>query len=498
MGELKRKVVTGVAWSMLTRLCVQGSTFLISLVLSRLLTPHDYGAVAVLTILLTIMAVVVDSGFGVALIRRQNLTDTDISTAFWISLSISLCAYVVLCCCSPLVADFFDIPLLAPLLCLQALTLVFHAYSGIQTAVLRRSMRFDVEFRVGLVSFGVGGVIGILFAWLGWGAWALVLSSHCGVLAGILARQHYLDWRPRATFSRSSASSLFGFGGRIFFSHIISVCYDNAYGIVVGKLYSVADLAFVNKGRSTPQMMMDAINGTLMNVTYPALSRLQGNQGELMAAGRRMIRCSTFLVFPMMMGLAVCADALIPLLFGDQWVHAVPFMQMACFEFALWPFHTINLQAIMAIGRSDVYLKLEVFKKGIGVTLLCVSAPMGVWWMIALVAFVGGPLGVIVNAWPNRKLLGYSLTQQLLDVAPSGLLCFLMGGATYALGLLPMAIGLLLPLQVVLGACLYMGLAWLFRLEALREFVRMYDALPRNRVPAPVNVILNRILARLR
>lgn len=487
---LKQKVVKGFAWALLERFSTQGVAFLVSLVLARLLTPSDYGTIALLTIFITVSQVLADSGFGQALIQKKEATETDFNSVFWLSLVLSSVMYGGLFFAAPWIADFYDDTRLVAVLRVLSLTLIFHAVNSVQNAELNRKLRFDLSFRISLIGVFVTGCVGVSLALCEYGVWALVWSTLAGGVAGVVTRWFFIAWRPRLIFSWHSVQSLFRFGWKMTVSALLDTGYNNLYGLLIGKLYSKADLAFVNKGRSVPQLAMDSINSTLGRVAFPALAQVQDQRETVRNTMRKMIRGSTFLVFPMMTGVACCADAVVPLLFGDQWHEAVPYVRLACFTFALWPFHTINLQAITALGRSDIFLTLEVVKKIVGLTLMLGSVRFGVWWMMAVTAFAGGPLSVVINCWPNRKLLGYSVGMQVRDVLPTTLLCGVMTAVLALVSLLPISDGWRLAVQIPLGVLSYTAVAFLLRLEVLQEVVDTVKVPAMARCPRGLRSIL--------
>lgn len=496
--SLKQKVVSGFIWALLERFSVQGVSFVVSMVLARLLTPSDYGTVALLTIFIALSGVLVDSGFGNALVQKKEATEEDFNSVFYLSLMLSGVLYGILFFAAPWVADFYKTPALVGLLRLLALTLIFNAINGVQNAELSRKMLFHLSFRISLIGSFVTAVVGIALAFRGYGPWALAWSSISGGFVGVLTRWYFIAWRPRLMFSWRALKGLFCFGWKLTISALLDVGYGNLYGLIIGRFYSRADLAFVNKGRAVPQLAMDAINGTLGRVAFPALAQVQDKRDVVRETMRRMIATSTFFVFPLMTGCAVCAEDIVYLLFGTQWGMAVPYVHIACFTFALWPFHTINLQAINALGRSDLFLMLEIIKKGLGLTLLIFSIPYGVWWMMALGAFVTGPLSVIINAWPNRKLLNYTIGMQLRDIFPSAFLCVLMACVIYPLNWLPLPTWGILILQILLGMVTYFFCAWLFKVTPLRYMMQMVTPMFFDHVPMTFKSLISKLFMRLK
>lgn len=301
-------------------------------------------------------------------------------------------------------------------------------------------------------------------------------------------------------FSLARLKPLFSYGWKMAASALIDQFFVNLNGLLIGKFYSKADLAYVNKGNSIPSLAMNEVDGTLGRVSFPALVLMQDDKEKLREAMRRMIQCSTFLVFPLMVGIAACSHSLLRLLYGSQWTPAAPYMMLACFSFALWPFHTINLRGIMAVGRSDIFLKLEIVKKTLKLAVILISFRYGVFVFMAASAFALGPLSVIINAWPNKKLLGYTIPMQIKDVLPTALICIAEAVAVFGVDMACNAIyahlggqesgGTMmaflagkLTLQFVVGVIVFFGLAWMLRLKPLSEYLRMGTSAIGSRFP---------------
>lgn len=475
MSNLKQKVAKGAVWALLEKFSTQFVQFFVTLVLARLLTPNDYGTVALLTIFVDLSWVLVDCGLGTALVQKKDATDLDFNSAFYSSLCLSVCFYGGLFCIAPTVATFYRISNLTSLMRVLALQIIFNSMSSVQNAELSRKFLFNLSFRIGVIQCLVHAVSGVVLAYLGYGAWAIVWSVVLTSAAGFVLRWFIIRWRPALTFSVTSAKALFRFGWKLLVSALLERGYQSLSGLIIGKIYMKADLAFMQKGRQLPSLGMDAVNNTLLRVSFPALAQMQDDPAKMRDAMRRMIQLSTFLSFPLMVGLAVCARPVVLLLLGEQWLPAVPYVRIYCFSFALWPFHTINLQAINAIGRSDVFLKLEIIKKVVGIIMMLASIRYGVLFFVAISAFVVGPLGVIINSWPNRKLLGYSVLMQIFDILPLIGMTVLMGSAvcvveSYAriYSSMPYLVGFLV-LEVMVGVLTYGALSFLFKPAAFRE-----------------------------
>lgn len=495
MGEmsnqsLKSKVAKGAVWTLMEKLSTQAVQFVVGMVLARLLTPNDYGTVALTAIFFAVAGVLVDGGFGNALIQKKDADDLDFNSVFYLNIVLSVVAYIALFFSAPWIADFYKTPELKNIVRVSALCFFFNAVNAIQGAELTKKMLFHLSFRISLITCFTSAICGITLAFFGYGVWALVWSSLITGLVGVVARWFIIAWRPRLMFSSARLKPLFSYGWKMAASALLDQFFVNLNGLLIGKFYSKADLAYVNKGNSIPSLAMNEVDGTLGRVSFPALVLMQDDKEKLREAMRRMIQCSTFLVFPLMVGIAACSHSLLRLLYGSQWTPAAPYMMLACFSLALWPFHTINLRGIMAVGRSDIFLKLEIIKKALKLVVILISFRYGVFVFMASSAFALGPLSVIINAWPNKKLLGYTIPMQIKDVLPTAMICIAEAVAVFGVDMACNAIyahlggqesgGAMmtflagkLTLQFVLGAIVFFGLAWMLRLKPLSEYLRM-------------------------
>jgi len=483
MGKLTDKVAKGVFWVLLEKFGIQAAHFLVTLVLARLLTPNDYGTVALLSIFISISNVLVDCGFGKALVRKKDATQTDYNTVFYLSMAAAAVLYAILFLAAPLVARFYGIDDLKIMLRVLALSLIFHSVNGVQNVELNRKMLFHLSFRISWVKTIVSAVTGISFALAGFGPWALVWASLLGGIMGVVARQFVIRWRPTLTFSWDSAKELFRFGWKMSAASLLTTAYNNLYALIIGKFYTRADLAFVKKGGHVPRLFFNAADGTISRVSFPALTKLQDNPDRMRRAMRRMITCSTFVAFPLMTLLAMLAKPLVLIVYGKQWLPAAPFVVITSLSLAFRPFDTINIQAINARGRSDVYLKLVILRRIAGLIIMLTLLPVGIIPFMVASAVVYGPLGVIVNSLPNIKILKYSILMQAKDIFPFAALSGVMAGFVACLGLIPADPRMLAFPQVGLGLALYLALAVFFKLRPVAEFSGMI--LPRVRTRAP-------------
>lgn len=494
MDDLKNKTVRGAFWALVERLGTQVVSFVVGMILARLLTPNDYGTVALLSIFLAVATVLMDGGFSSALIQKKNATELDFNSVFYLCLGLSVILYAVLFAAAPYIAAFYNTPVLKDILRISALCLIFGAVNSIQNAELSRKMLFHLSFRISVITTIASSIVGVTLAFLGYGPWALVWSSLSSGFVSVIARWIIIAWRPRLMFSFRSLRSLFNFGWKMTAIFAIDSIVKNIYGVLIGKLYSKSDLAYFNKGKSVPDLVMGTVEGTIGRVTFPALMQLQDDKSRLRNAMRRMITTSTFFVFPMMVGLGVCAPSIIRLLYGNQWDIAIPYMQVFCFCSALMPLHNVNLTAITAIGRSGLFLKLELIKKALSLLLLIVVFKFGVYAFALTLAFVSSPLCIIINTWPNRKLFGYSLEMQVIDVLPVAISSILMGMVVWGIGILLPECGVMnlvvkVALQIIVGVISYFVLMWVARCQVVAYVLpliakpikkinsRLYDAL---------------------
>lgn len=473
MSSLKQQVAKGLVWVTLEKLSTQFVGFFVTMILTRLLAPTDYGMVSMLGIFVFVSMTLADAGLGRALVQKKDASQLDFNTMFYASLVLAGIVYAILFISAPEIARWYGIPKLNWVLRVISFCVIFHSIEGVQQAELNRNLRFDLSFKINIISSIVNMVTGVTLAYCGCGVWALVWSQFTSGLSGVVARWFFIAWRPAWMFSWSSLMALWGFGWRMTASGLIDVSFSQLSGLLIGKIYTPADLAYVDRAGSIPNLAMATINQSITRVTYPALARVQDEKAKAREAMRKMIRESTYLVFPMMVGCAACGTTLIPLLFGEQWLPAIPYVWIACLSSALMPFHTINLNCIAALGRSDIFLKLEILKKTLGLLFIILFIREGVFAFVLIRAIVLGPLSVVINAWPNRKLLHYSVLEQIRDVAPSILLSLVMGGCVWSCSLLPIDSMARLALQISCGVVVYGGLSWLLKFPSFYEYLNL-------------------------
>lgn len=423
--NLKIKVISNLIWKFSERICVQLVSFIISIILARLLSPSDYGAIAILLVFITIADVFVNAGFGIALIQKKDADNLDFSSVFYFNFLFSVFVYAVIYLTAPFVANFYNMPILQPTLQVLALRIPVAAINSVQQAYVSRNMQFKKFFYSTLSGTAASAVVGIFMAYNGYGIWSLVGQYLSNAVINTIVLFSVINWRPQLIFSLQRLKGLFSYGWKLLLSGLLDTGYQSLNSLLIGKFYTPADLAFFDTGKKFPMVIVTNINSSISSVLFPALALEQDEPERVKAHTRKAIQISSYIMWPMMLGMAACADNIVSLVLTDKWLPAVPYLQIACITYGLWPIHTANLQAINAMGRSDIFLKLELVKKFVGISILIFTMQYGVL-AIALGGILGGMISTFINAYPNGYLLKYSYWEQLRDILPSFLLAFVI------------------------------------------------------------------------
>ena len=482
----KKKVTSNLLWKLLEKFGAQGVTLIVSIILARLLDPVVYGTIAIVTVITTLLQVFIDSGLGVSLIQKKDSDDLDFSTVFYFNFLVCIVLYVGLFFVSPLIANFYEIEELTPIIRVLGLTLIISGVRGIQQSYVSKHLMFKKFF---FSTFGgtiISGVIGIWMAYNGYGVWSLVFQTLSNQFIGTVILWFTVKWRPKLQFSFTRLKRLFSYGWKLLLSSLLDTLWRDLSQIIIGKKYTTEDLAFYNKGKQFPQLATDALNGSIDSILLPTMSEVQDNPERVKSMTRRSIKMSSFLLWPMMIGLAACAEPFIDFLLTDKWLFAVPFMQIFCIVYAFYPIHTANLNAIKAMGRSDLFLILEIIKKSVSLILILSSMWFGVLAM-ALSSLVGSLCSQIINSWPNKKLLNYSYLEQIKDILPSLLIALIMGGVVYCVNFLKLTNWLTLLIQVPVGVIIYVLLSWIFKVETFTYCINLVKSFLRKRKEVNVN-----------
>lgn len=463
--SLKKKTVSGMLWKFGENGLNQIIQFVLSIILARILLPEDYGIIALVMVFITLCDKLVVSGFATSLIQKKDADSVDFSTVFWFSLGMSLVLYAVLFFGAPLIADFYgayERQMLIAVIRVMGLQVIMVAVNSVQSAYVSKTMQFKRFFWSSIGGTLLSAVVGVVMAIKGYGVWALVGQYLVKLFGSMVVLWFTVKWRPTFTFSASRFKVLYAFGWKIFTASIIKVIYNDLRSLVIGKFYTPTDLAFYNRGQSFPQIIESNITGTIDSVFFPTMSHAQSSKETMVSILRRTIQVSSFILVPLLVGLAAVAEPLVKILLTEKWLPCVFYLQTLSFSFVLAPVEIENLQAIKALGRSDIVLKLEIIKRSIGILLLIAAIPFGVP-MIAVSLLVGNVLSAMINAYPNRKLLGYTYGQQLQDILPSILMSMVMYSVVWLVSLIQLPVMVALILQIVVGMAVYVLVALLTR-----------------------------------
>ncbi len=473
--SLKNKTIGGAAWKMCERSLAQIINFVVSIILARLLLPDAYGIVALIMVFITICDKLVSSGFATSLIQKKNADNLDFSTVFYFSIVVAGVLYVALFFLAPLIAmgySKYESDLLILVTRVIGIRIIISAVNSVQHAFVSKTMQFRRLFFSTIAGAIVSAVVGIVMAYNGFGVWALVWQYLIASVIDTIVLWFTVKWRPQLKFSFERLKGLYKFGWKIFVASMIRTLYNDLRSLVIGIFYTPSDLAYYNKGNSFPQLVESNVVGTIDSVMFPAIAKKQSDAVMRLAILRRSIKVSSFVLMPLLVGLAATAKPVILLLLGPNWSGAIVFMQILSFSFILMPIEQENLQAIKAIGRSDVVLKQEIIKKTLGVGLLMAAIPFGVT-AIAISMLLSAIVSAVVNAIPNRRLLGYGYRKQIGDVLPIMIFSAIMFGAVYPLSFLPINIYLIAVIQVVVGLAVYIGLAAITKNESFLYLWKM-------------------------
>lgn len=463
--DLKGKTLSNFVWRFAERCGAQGVSFIVSIVLARLLAPEVYGTIALVTVFTTILNVFVDSGFGNALIQKKDADDLDFSTVFYFNIIICTALYILMFVTAPLIAEFYKDMSLTPVIRVLSLTLVISGVKNVQQAYVSRTLQFKRFFFATLGGTVGAAVIGIAMAYFGFGVWALVAQQIFNATVDTIILWITVKWRPKRMFSWQRLKDLFSYGWKLLVSALLDTVYRDLQQLIIGKLYTKADLAQYNRGNQFPNLIVTNINTSIDSVLLPVMSKAQDHADEVKSMTRRAMKISTYVMAPMMMGLAFIGEPVVRLVLTEKWLPCVQFMRIFCITYMFYPVHTANLNAIKAMGRSDLFLKLEVVKKIMGLAVLLLTMWHGVMVM-AYSLLLTSVLSQIINSWPNKKLLNYSYMEQLKDILPGILLAVVMGCCIYPIQLLGLPDVVTLLIQVPLGAGIYLGASALLKLDS--------------------------------
>ena len=465
-------VISNFIWRFAERCGAQLVTFVVSIVLARILAPEDYGTIALVTVFTTILQVFVDSGLGTALIQKKDADDLDFSSVFYFNLGVCFILYVGMFIAAPFIAAFYNDASLTSVVRVISLTIIISGVKGIQQAYVSRNMLFKRFFFSTIGGTIFSAFLGIFMAYQRFGVWALVAQQLSNTAIDTLILWLTVKWRPKLMFSWQRLVNLLSFGWKLLVSSLLDTVYSNLRNLIIGKIYSSADLAFYNQGDKFPKVIVTNINSSIDSVLLPTMSSVQDNHERVKGMTRRAIKTSTYIMAPLMMGLAFCATPIVRLVLTEKWMGCVPYLRIFCITYMFWPIHTANLNAINSMGRSDLFLKLEIMKKIIGLILLFTTMRISVMAM-AYSLLISSLTSQLINSSPNKKLLNYGYLEQIKDILPAILLAVFMGFVVSLIQLFDQGSALTLVIQIPLGAFIYILGSMVLKLESFEYIMDM-------------------------
>lgn len=469
--DLKTKTKKGFVWSTIERFSTQGIQFFFGILIANLLSPQDYGIIAMPLVFLALAQVFIDSGFSNALVRKPQIEEEDLSTAFYFNIVVGVICYGILFIASPWIANFYNTPVLTNILKITALAALFNPLCAVQQAILTKQIDFQTQAKVSVTAALGSGIVGLALAYLGYGVWALVFQQVVAAFIRTVLLWTLSKWKPITGWSKKSFEYLWGYGSKILAVGILDTVFNNIYPMVIGKFYSAKDLGNFTRAQQFADLPIANVTGILQRVTFPVLSAIQYEDERLKSNYLKLLRVTAFVMFPMMLGLATLAEPLILVLLGDKWIGCVILLQILCLAKIWTPINAVNLNLLQVKGRSDLFLKLEVVKKAIIILVMIITIPRGILWM------VGGTvvttfIAFMINTYYTRKLINIGLFVQLCELMPIIITTFFMVGCILFVYWISNNIYLRLFGGLFFGISLYIALANIFKLRAWQDVLQ--------------------------
>lgn len=470
--SLQKKTLSGVIWSFTENFMLQIIQFVIGVLMARILTPGDYGLVGMLSIFMAVSQALVNSGFSNALTRKVDRTELDCSTVFYFNIVVGFVLYLAIFFAAPLIAQFYKAPLLEDLTKVIALPLIFNSLCIVQQARLTIKMDFKTQAKISVTSSIVTGLSGLAMAYSGFGVWTLAYSSVIGAVVRCILMWWLAHWKPLWAYSWQSFRELFSYGSKLLASGLIDTIYGNIYPLIIGRLFSAKELGYYSRGYGYAALPSTIVYSMLSRVTFPLLCEIQNDDERLERVYRQLLRLFAFLIFPLMMGFAAVAHPVIVAMITEKWEPCVPYLQIMCFSFMFYPIHAMNLSLLQVKGRSDLFLKLEIIKKIVGVSVILITFPFGVLYM-CVGSVCSSILCLVINTYYTGKLIHVGFLMQMRDLLPTILYSLSMGVLVYGVtlffdsNLLKIAVGMLV------GLLYYPSVAYLTKSSELSYLISM-------------------------
>lgn len=487
MVDLKSKILQGLFWSFIDAVGLQGVRFIIGIILARLLFPEQFGLIGMLMIFMAIAQTFLDSGFGAALIQKKEVTQTDICSIFYFNIFIGIIIAGIMYIFAPLIASFYRQPVLIPLTRAMSLILIINSFGLIQGTILSKRIDFKTQTKVSLSSSILSGIIGIVLAVKGFGVWSLAVQQISGAFLRTLFLWIFNNWRPTLTFSLKSLGEMFSFGSKLLASGILNQIFENIYFLIIGKLFSATDLGYFTRAKTFGELPNQTLSGIVARITFPVFSSIQDDPARLKRMLKRTLTTLVLINFPMMIGLIVIARPLILVLLTEKWMGSIVYLQLISIIGLLYPLHVINLNVLQGLGRSDLFLRLEIIKK------ILVVLNIAITWRWGISAMILGMIGTslisyYLNSYYVGKLLSYKMWNQIADILPIFTISVTMGLIEYFISyLLVYDIRIVLLIQIITGILFYIGLSYLFKLPSFMEILDIF----KSKYPGKIKYILN-------
>lgn len=477
----RNTLIRSTIWKLFERFSSQVVSFIVSIILSRILMPEEYGVIAILLIFIYLANVIIDGGLNTALIQKKNTDNIDFSTILYVSLILATILYLILFFLSPIIANFYENSRLVLLLRVLSINLFFNSFNAVQRAYVSKNMMFSKLFYSSFGAVILSGVCGIILAYKGCGAWSLVGQQLVSQIVTCLIMWYTIKWRPIAVFSFERFKGLFNYGWKIFVTNFVIAIYENIRGLIIGKMYSPISLAYFERGKSLPSLFMDNINVSIRTVLFPALSSEQDNKLRIKQMMRRSMNLNCYITFPLLIGLFVVADSFVAVLLTEKWMSAVPFIRIFCIALMLLPLQNSNIEAIKALGYSGIILKLELIKKILEAVILVISFTINVY-AVAWGIVVYNVICIFINLYPNRKLLNCNIFEQFIDILPIFITSVLMGGVTWSVYWYGLSDLSTLIIQVCIGFTSYILFSKLFKIDSFIYLLDIFKEFRRNKI----------------
>ncbi|MBA9025653.1 lipopolysaccharide biosynthesis protein [Peribacillus huizhouensis] len=468
-SSLKRKTISGLFWSFADLVANQGIQFILQIILARLLLPEHFGLIAMIAIFIAISNSIIDSGFTQGLIREKDANQEDYSTAFYFNLFMAFVMYIVIFILADTISAFFGEDQLVPILKVLSLVLIFNSFGIIQRVLLIKKVDFRTQTKINIISGIISGIVGIIFALKGYGVWSLVVKTLLMQLIQSLLLCFFIKWIPSFVFNVNSFKRLFGFGSKLLVSGLIDTIYNNIYFIIIGRVFSTAQLGYYTNAVKLRDITSQSITASVQRVTYPVLSGMQEDGERLKHGFRKIIKTSAFINFPIMLGLAAIANPLIHLFYGDKWTSSILYFQLLCVAGMLYPLHAINLNILQVKGRSDLFLLLEIIKKSV----LTVFIILSLWFQLGIIGLIWAAIlnsfvSLFINTYFSAKEISYALKEQITDLVPIFVMTIFMVGVVSLSGMiLPEGNVIKLVSQISIGIVIYVVVSKLAKIEEL-------------------------------